>query len=73
MSSSAQRELVDALAVQRRRVDALAVGQDDRLAGRLELERVGGEGVGGEVAFGGDVVELPQGSGERAHARSPFD
>ena len=31
-----------------------------------------GRGVGGEVAFGGDVVELPQGSGDRAHARSPF-
>ena len=56
-----ERERVDALAVQRRRVDPLAVGQHDRLAGRLELERLGGEGVGGEVAFGGDLVELPPG------------
>ena len=66
-----ERERVDALAVQRRRVDALAVREDDRVARRLELERVGGEGVGGEVAFGGDVVELPQGSGDRAHGASP--
>ena len=39
---------------------------------RLERERLGEEGLDGEVAFGGDVVELRQGSGDRAHARSPF-
>ena len=61
MSSSAQASSSTRLAVQRRRVDPLAVGQHDRLAGRLELERVGGEGVGGEVAFGGDVVDAAAG------------
>ena len=62
-----QGELVDRLAVQARRVDPLAVGQQDRLARRLELERRGW--VGGEVSLGGHPVDLRQGSGDCAHAR----
>ena len=60
-------ELVDRLAVQARRVDPLAVRQQDRLARRLELERRGW--VGGEVSLGGHPVDLRQGSGDCAHAR----
>jgi hypothetical protein len=59
---------VDGLAVQQRRVDPLAVGQLDRLDRRLELESVSVQGVGGEVALAGDVVDLVQGSVDRAHA-----
>ena len=59
-------ELVDRLAVQARWVDPLAVGQQDRLAGRLELERRGG--VGDEVSLGGHPVDLRQGGGDCAHA-----
>jgi hypothetical protein len=49
-------ELVDRLAVQARRVDPLAVRQQDRLPGRLELERRGW--VGSEVSLGGHPVYL---------------
>jgi hypothetical protein len=59
--------------VQGRWVDPLAVGQTDRVSERLEVERLGGERGGVEAAFGGDTVELPQGSGDRAHGASPFN
>ena len=66
-------QLVDAPAVQARHVDRAAVGELDRLAGVLGVDRRqrGGRG-GGEVAVGGDVVDLLQGSVECAHGACPF-
>jgi hypothetical protein len=61
-----ERELVNRCAVQARRVDPLAVGQQDRLARRFELEW--GGWVGCEVSLGGHPVDLRQGSGDCAHA-----
>ena len=62
-----QDELVDRCAVQARRVDPLAVGQQDRLAWGGKLERCGS--FGHEVSLGGHPVDLRQGSGDCAHAR----
>src|SRR6185503_14709381 len=66
-------ELVDRLAVQAWRVDALAVGQLDRLGDRVEVEvRVGRAGGDVEVAVGADVVDVLAGSGDgRGHACLP--
>ena len=64
-------EFVDRLAVQPRRVDPLAVREDDRIGQRLELEQCRGR-LGGEVALGGDLVDGGQGLIDRAHARPPF-
>jgi hypothetical protein len=63
---------VDGLAVQQRRVDPLAVREHDRFRRRLEIEPRLGATVRGEVAVGGDLVDLVQGSVDRAHARPPF-
>ena len=52
-------ELIDRLAVQARRVDPFAVGQQDRLAWGGELERRGR--VGDEVSLGAHPVDLRQG------------
>jgi hypothetical protein len=62
-----ESELVDRLAVQTRRVDPFAVGQQDRIAWGGELER--GGWFGHEVSLGGHPVDLRQGSGDCAHAR----
>jgi hypothetical protein len=51
-----ERELVDWLAVKARRVDPLAVRQQDRIGRRLELQRR--SWVGGEVSLGGHPVDL---------------
>jgi hypothetical protein len=50
------RQLVDGLAVQQRWVDPLAVGQFDRLAGGVQRQRFWA--LGGQVALGGDLVDL---------------